>query len=228
MNPYVDEPAGTIVWCSRDENVPPAFTKCLSHLAQVHPDARIVHMMGNDVADLRNRGVMAAGGEWIWFIDTDMTFDPFILKRLLANNVAVVQPLVLKRLPPHAPVLWTQTPLEQDEKPTGRPRLVEVTSIGAGGTLYRRAVFEAIEGPWFEGIIGTEDTSFAAKILKAGFKLYVDQSSACGHMTTVAVWPAYDERTGEWFIKYELPGGGVVIPFKSKATVIRPQLVGAK
>jgi len=187
----------------------------LAKLAQRHPDAKILHMIGNDIADSRNQAVLQCEGEWVWFIDTDMLFAPTTLERLLATGKDAVQVLCLMRYPPHEPVLYQHSPTQRNTAPTGPPRVVEVMSLGAGGTLYRKAVFEAIEGPWFEGILGREDTSFAQKVRTAGFSLHVDLSTPAVHLTPMGVRPVYDGATGNWHVQYLATNGeGADLPFR--------------
>jgi len=200
--------SGTIAYCSREDAAPPMFAACLARLTQRHPDAQILHIIGNDIADARNSAVLQAIGDWIWFIDTDMIFAPQTLERLLAHDVDLVQVLCLMRHPPHAPLLYQDSATERVPVPTGSPRLVEVQSLGAGGTLYRKRVFESMVGPWFEGIIGREDTSFAQKAREKGFRLWVDLATPVGHLTPIIVWPQY--QAGSWSVRYDAMNGDAV------------------
>lgn len=197
--------SGTIAYCSREDQIYPIFASNLARLAQKHPEAKIVQSIGNDIAAQRNQAVLQAEGDWIWFIDTDMVFAPEIIDRLLRHEVDVVQALCLKRHPPHQPILWERDPNTEVDFPTGRPRLIEVACVGSGGTLYRRRVFEAIKGPWFEGILGVEDINFARKIVEAGFKLYTDLTTPVGHTTPMVIWPERQDET--WGIRYDAMNG---------------------
>jgi glycosyltransferase involved in cell wall biosynthesis len=197
------------------------FAACLARLAQRHPDAKLIHMISNDIADARNQATLQAEGDWVWHIDTDMLFAPETLERLLAHQVDVVQVLCLKRHPPHEPILWTRSgdPTDPDPMPEGPPRLVETKCVGAGGTLYRRRVFEAIPGPWFVGVLGTEDTHFARRIVLAGFRLYTDLTTPVRHLTPMAVYPQY--VNGAWCVTYEaMNGQTLVIPFEQSRLVV--------
>lgn len=196
---------GTIAYCSREDHAPPMFAACLTRLAQRHPDAQILHIISNDIADARNTAVLQAKGDWIWFIDTDMLFAPTTLERLIAHNVDAVQVLCLKRHPPHIPLVWEHSAVAPNAELVGPPRLVPTKSLGAGGTLYRRYVFEKIPGPWFEGILGLEDTAFAQKLIAAGFSTYVDYATPVRHLTPIAVSPVYVD--GRWVVRYEAMNG---------------------
>ncbi len=219
--------SGTVAYCSREDHSAPLFASFLAQLAQRHPDAKILPIITNDVASGRNHAVLQAEGDWLWFIDTDMAFAADTLDRLLAHDVDIVQVLCLMRHPPHEPVLWLHDAVEKVSAPSGFPRLVEVQSLGAGGTLYRKRVFEAMPGPWFEGILGTEDTHFAQKAKAAGFTLHVDLATPVGHTTPMIVWPEY--RQGQWNIRYDLMNGKQVqVPFPQTSPIVRPTLVGVR
>jgi glycosyltransferase involved in cell wall biosynthesis len=214
--------SGTIAYCAREDHTYPLFAAALARLAQRHPDAQIVSMIGNDIADSRNKAVLQAGGDWIWFIDTDMLFAPETVDRLLAHDVDVVQVLCLKRHPPHEPIVWESSAVHLNHAPDGTPRLVEVQSLGAGGTLYRRCVFESIPGPWFEGVLGREDTCFAQKVKAAGVRLYVDLATPVGHTTPIVVWPHYDLASGQWLVRYDaMNGHSVMLPAVDTPVLIR-------
>jgi hypothetical protein len=205
-------PSGTIVYCSREDHIPPPFAKALAQLAQRHPDAKIEQMVSNDIADARNQAVLQAEGDWLWFIDTDMLFAPTTLERLLAHQVDVVQVFCLKRHPPHEPLVYeledgngTTGAVLKGRMPVGPAYLKEVPSCGAGGTLYRKRVFETLPGPWFVGICGTEDTSFALRMRLAGFRLWVDLATPAYHLTPVLVSP-HPVGTS-WQIRYTFMNG---------------------
>jgi len=217
------EVSGTIAYCSREDQIYPAFAAYLARLAQKHPLAKIIHIVSNDIADARNQAVLQCEGDWVWFIDCDMAFSPDTLKRLLAHGVDVVQVLCLKRHPPHEPIIWEDGPERQNVAPRGRPRLIEVQSLGAGGTLYRKACFKAMPGPWFEGILGREDTCFAAKLKAKGFTLYTDMTTPVGHTTPIIVWPEHDALSGAWGVRYDAMNGQSVTMMQ-ESPIVRPEL----
>jgi hypothetical protein len=214
---------GTVAYCSREDPVYPGFAACLARLAQRHPTAKIVQIMTNKIDEGRNAAVVQSEGDWLWFIDTDMLFAANTLERLLAHNVDLVQTLCLRRHPPHEPIMYEDAPDRPNTTVRGRPGLREVTSLGAGGTLYRRKVFESIPGPWFEGILGVEDTNFAQKARAAGFKMYVDTATPVGHTTPMVVWPQY--QNGQWAIRYDaMNGQQLLIPAVDTSPIVRPDL----
>lgn len=156
--------------------------------------------IGVDIARLRNQVLAEARGDWVWFIDDDHTFGPDLLNNLLARNVDVVQPLVLKRYAPFGPVMMGPK-REEDEahwqyalttRETGGLKKVHI--VGAAGMLIRRPVWEAIPQPWFEaGLLEkdalSEDMSFCRKVNAAGFQVWCDLDNHMGHLNVGEVWP---------------------------------------
>jgi len=65
---------------------------------------------GANIASNRINGVMEAkksGAHWVMFIDSDMTFAPDDIVRLIDRNVDIVGGLCVKKAQPHAPTLYT-------------------------------------------------------------------------------------------------------------------------
>lgn len=185
-----------------------SFTASLAGL-QVPAGSSFNFVVGSQVDEARNIAVRRLledpAVEWLWFIDDDHTFDADILLRLLAHDVDIAVPYVLKKRPPFSSVLYAgigddgqfipaQVPVEE--------QLVEVYAAGTAGMLIKRHVFEALADPWFEfmrvdggNIIG-EDLLFCAKAQDAGFGVFCDTSVRMGHITPMAVLPVV--RDGQW------------------------------
>lgn len=209
---------GTIAFLSGEGHVWPQFSACLAGLMTHHPKAMLLHLVGTNIAQGRNRALRDMRGDWLWFIDTDMVFAPDTLDRLLLKGVDLVQPLCLLRHPPHYPVLYGELPeepgvLKQAVLRTIQPSMVQVPAIGTGGMLLRRRVRDALADPWFEvGKIKpdelSEDLIFCRKATAAGFKCWADLTTAIGHLTPAAIWPVY--KDGRWQTSYKLTTGDPV------------------
>jgi GT2 family glycosyltransferase len=108
--------------------------------------------------------------DWLWFVDTDETFDPDIIERLVTSADPVERPivsgLVMAYRPKHAPcavepacavlndnnVLMTVRNI-----PAGNPW--EVAAVGAGCLFVHRTVYEKVRVeagdtafPWFQNV----------------------------------------------------------------------------
>lgn len=170
------------------------------------------HIRGNGFATNRNEIVrdmikINPDAQWLWFIDDDHSFPAECIMRLLDRNVDIIQPIISTRKPPYRPygymfrdgefwsIKWGDIPTD------GKP--MKVDAVGAGGTLIRRKVLDALRDPWFEegktyaDSIG-EDLTFCRKAQLAGFQCWLDTSMPIGHMTTEEVWPVVVD--GKWMI----------------------------
>lgn len=155
--------------------------------------------------------------EWVWLQADDHVFEADTLHRLLEREVDVLVPLILRRRPPFAPVLFKSErvnadgiteyePFAYDELP--REGLLEVHSAGTGGMLVRRRVLEAIGDPWFEfkqGELLSEDVDFCRKIRAAGFRIHADMEVRMGHVGNFLVWPKLDDSG--WGIQFQMGEG---------------------
>jgi hypothetical protein len=123
------------------------------------PPGTRTHIYGGgvDVPHNRNEIVSTFQGDWLLMIDDDQLFTPDLAMRLLRRldqpRVDVVVPLILRRGPPHEPVLEL-LPTGATElvrvKLTDESGLLPVYAAGTGIVLIRRRVFERIGEPWFE------------------------------------------------------------------------------
>ena len=124
--------------------------------------------------------------DYILWVDSDHTFPPDTLIRLLAHDVDVVALNFRRRLPPHDVVAYD---LEGRAMVSGTG-LVKASQVGLGLCLMRTSVFKDITPPLFEfrigkmGIITGEDAVLFGKIRQAGFDIHVDMSlsAQCGHI----------------------------------------------
>jgi hypothetical protein len=175
-----------------------------------------------------NRNIVAAqfAGDWLCMVDDDQVFAPDLLVRLLRHldddRVDIVVPLIVRRNPPHAPVLLVQAPrkgtrtrlveLDGREGPVrfflqkailaNQRGLQRVEAAGSGVMLIRRRVFDRVEPPAFErkGELG-DDFHFCLKARAAGCGVFCDFGITAGHVTPMAVWPTR-QPNGRWGTTY--------------------------
>ena len=194
--------SGTICVASQDQARFHTFTQCYQRLETPEGWAHATHHC-YDTAYGRNRLVQMAVGDYVFFLDDDVCFEPDILKRLLKHNVDVVGALYLRRMYPFNPA--PHTSLE------GPPGLRKSKLAATGALLVKKSVFDKIEYPWFlstyteDGQPVSDDGYFCHELLKAGVSIYVDTSVWVGHMGTCVVRPIY--KNGQWKIGVGVPGG---------------------
>lgn len=185
------------------------FAICMQAL-ETPPGTRTTWLIGNDIAGNRNQGCASLedGDDWVWFIDDDHTFPPDILHRLLAHNVDIVAPLVLRRVSPFLPVACGMNGEHLDLSRYDRGELAEVEHTGSSGMLIRRRALERVAEPWFElgnGI--SEDVNFCRKARAEGLSVFVDLSLWMTHLTVAAVRAFWHEDLGRWMTGFDFADG---------------------
>lgn len=179
--------------------------------------------VGHDIALLRNnlvKSFLESDCTHLLQIDSDMIFSSNALLNLALRNVDIVGALYFMRYPPFSPCAvkfegdtiheFTVSELETKE-------LIEVSRIGTGLILVRREVFENVKYPWFltrkknGQVVMSDDYYFCDKAREVGYKIYLDTSVPCQHVTTAAIdiaWYAkfyhqYAERDKSKIVKKE-------------------------
>ncbi|GAG88137.1 unnamed protein product [marine sediment metagenome] len=142
------------------------------------PGTKLTKVKGKGADIARNVIVEALEKDWLFFMDSDQTFHPETLTRLLSWDLPVVsgvyfkspgQPVphvyryawkdkehlylslineIFQFLAPHKDKLKGELPATI--LPARREDLLEVDGVGAGCLLVHRRVFEAIDPPWFK------------------------------------------------------------------------------
>ena len=140
--PFLPEPFmwsfAQMLCCSNEYACPPGY--------YIHPE----HATGSGQILARNELVKKMQGNWLLQIDSDHTFDPDLLLRMLAlfesNKLDVLVGLYHMKEPPHNPVLYQYENGEyKGILNWGRRedvRLMPISAAGAGCLLVRRSVFD--------------------------------------------------------------------------------------
>jgi len=161
-----------------------------------------VRFRPSGIAQVRNEAVRAflgTGGEWLWFVDTDMGFRADALSALLASADPVERPVVgalcygvVEEEPDDMggvatrvfPTLhgWSEEAKVFTEwegpVPSG---LVQVAGTGAACLLVHRSALERVgDGGWFDPVVDGvgnlvgEDLSFCWRLGNEGIPVHVD------------------------------------------------------
>jgi glycosyltransferase involved in cell wall biosynthesis len=207
----------------------------------------VVTVGGMPVAQARNaitKQALDIGADFLLWIDSDMTFSPDVIPRLLARKLPIVGGLCFSRHPPsYAPTLlrYHDKSRHMDNSPMGflydfPPNdLVEVDATGGAFLLVARKVYEQIpvthDAQWWtetrEPGFGAEDVSFCLRARRAGFKIFVDTGCRVGHRAHIKIDVDVAERlrgpfrANQW-IPPELQKGATTEPDKAVATIIIP------
>lgn len=137
------------------------------------------NFVSSRITDNRNNLVKHAqkeGASHILFIDSDMTFPPDALQRLLSYDLDLVCATASKRDESCRDMIGI--PTNADDGFTNKA-LVEMDSIGLPFMLIKMDVFEKIPKPYFaeperDGDVVPEDSYFCQKVKSAGFKIFCD------------------------------------------------------
>lgn len=131
----------------------------------------------------------------VLFIDSDQTFPPNTLERLMSRNKDVVAPMCPRRAPPYDLVGKLQKGAD-----ISRAGIQPAEVVPHGIVLIKRSVFERIPKPWYIerfdtnliteddplGVIG-EDVNFSQECLNANIEMYCDiaLTKEIGHIGNV-------------------------------------------
>jgi GT2 family glycosyltransferase len=164
------------------------------------------HFMGSclvyDARDSLINYAIQEDSDWIFFLDSDMVPPSDILVKLDKLNQPITSGLAFKRIPPFQPCFYTKVSFDKEtkkpalESPIEFPDqgILECQGFGMACTMIKREVWEKSgdmindKKTWFFPLpeIG-EDLSFCLRARKAGFKLYVDLSVNCGHVSSMPI-----------------------------------------
>jgi Glycosyl transferase family 2 len=193
----------------------PRFWEFINSLDEIEvPEGTIVSRESScDITYNCNSIIGEMEGDWIWFIDDDQVFQPDLLMKLLnhaygGNGIDIVMPLNVLKSGTNAPMVFHS--IEQ----LGRPyRWEEVSGpglfalpvgdmVGRAGMLIKRHVLDSLGFPWIEcgqlcPGIGQEDTYFALKVQRRGYKIWIDRDIVLDHIGYFAV-RARRDQTGRY------------------------------
>lgn len=150
----------------------------------------IITCRSSIVAEARNNGVkmaQEAGAEFVFFVDSDMTFPHDALLRLLVREEDIVGATYSRRTPP----LTFLGEIKQDQPADAPPGLIEMNRIPTGCLLIRMSVFQKLKAPYFRfrtdeasGQIVGEDYDFSDRVREQGYRIWCDPilSKKLGHL----------------------------------------------
>lgn len=171
------------------------FAESLARLEK-EGTCEIVFISNSLIYDARNslaRHAVRTGADYILFLDSDMVFNPDILKNLLAEDKDILTGLYFKRAAPFTPVIYKKAEEKADlsaetEIFTDYPKnsLFEVEACGFGCCLIKTEVLLKIaleQGDWFTPLkhFG-EDLAFCIRARRSGYKIFCDSRQKLGHV----------------------------------------------
>ncbi len=150
-------------------------------------------VMRNDIVER----AMYAGCSHLVMMDTDMTYHPQTITKLLSHKLPVVGALCYRRYPPFDPLMYRGELNSYQSITDWKPGdLIEVDATGTGCIMFEMSVFKRLPKPWFRfrpnpdadtmGDVG-EDIGFCYDLRKMGYTIHVDTSVPSGHLSTMEV-----------------------------------------
>lgn len=181
------------------------FVECLLNLRPVG-ETEIKLLKGTLVYDARSQlmeyALRTGGYDYILWLDSDMTFGPDLLERLMEDieGKQLVTGLCFGRRPPFKPCIYKDIRVEQEglgympytdnyfDYP--RDQLFQVEGCGFACVLMTMDMAEAMSvyGVPFFPIAGLgEDLAFCWRAKKLDYKLYCDSRLKIGHIMRLSV-----------------------------------------
>ncbi len=150
------------------------------------PDMRFILKQSPYVHDNREQIVvdfLKTDCSHLFFVDTDMIFQPSVLDDLLAHDKDIIGAQYYKRGTDKEPV----APSRYDMPGMAYPHhIFKNYAAGTGCLLIKREVFEKMPRPWFG--LGTpdqwlgEDVFFCKRAKESGFEVWIDPMLEVGHI----------------------------------------------
>lgn len=173
---------GTIAIPHSHFSAPYPFIKSLvKFLTETKLNIEVIFKEGALIEDNRNSLLYLAKGDFLIFIDTDMTFTTQDVERLVEQKKDIVCGLYFRGQPPHEPLIIKDDVIVR-EYMSGLT--IEVDACAMGFTYISRNVIEKMkEDLPFKRIDDYgEDISFCKRAKEKGFEIYCDTSIQPKHL----------------------------------------------
>lgn len=193
----------------RGKRVHGEFMECLLRLQGTEPRVAEIYgrISGPAVALMRNLLVVhflyETDADWLWMVDTDMTFEPDIVARLIRSANPDTKPVVGGLCfaegdygGPMKPTLYNGDLLDEVVLDYRRDAMNRVGGTGGACLLMHRKALMAFDReapmPWFadeivDGLHISEDKTFCRRLRALGIPLWVDTSVKLGHLKELAL-----------------------------------------
>jgi len=193
------------------------FIECLTDMLIAYKgEVDVKYLKASLIYDARNQLVKYArekgGYDYVLWLDSDMTFEPDLLDKLLADieGKQAVTGLCFGRRPPFNPCIYKEldvktegkliTPYRVIYEDYPRDSVFEVEACGFACLLMRMDVLEAmgIYGVPFFPVAGLgEDLTFCWRARKLDIKFYCDSRLKIGHIMRIAVDEGFRDKLYE-------------------------------
>ena len=179
------------------------------HGVHIHTIGITERQLIDDARNVLTETFLHGDREWIFWMDSDMTFPADTLVKLFKvaedKNAKMVTGVYYQRRGDSLPCLWSRGQETEEGNITGmgtnkglknkyagsfliispdKKEPFEAHSAGFGCVLIHRSVFEMMDRPWFQFVKGicSEDFYFFVNAQELGFKLWVEPTIDLGHI----------------------------------------------
>jgi len=139
----------------------------IADLASRHPQIRILHSDKKNPSAVRNRGLAAARGEIIGFLDADDLWPPDKLARQLARLAAEPPVRVVSGF-----VQYFDRLDRENLVPAADSRLETLFHVHLGAAVFHHSVFDEV-GRFDENLLYSEDVDLLLRIREAGIPMTI-------------------------------------------------------
>lgn len=187
----------TLILIPSMDTVPIQFAQSLAMLNKTDDCAvaiktgSLVYIARNELAKLS----IKMGADYVLWLDSDMTFEPDTLTRLIQTmeeeQAPIVSGIYYRRVPPYHPVAFLKLDLSGDraitEELTDIPdKPFKVAGVGFGCVLMRTDVLVSVMAkfgdPFFPLPNAGEDIAFCWRAKQCGYDVVIDPRVECGHV----------------------------------------------
>lgn len=205
----------TLIAIPSMDQVPAQFAASLAMLERVTDDTVVGFQIGSLIYEARNqlaRQAIKIGADYVLWLDSDMIFQPSVLKRLYEDYKAgkgdIVSGLYFRRVSPFTPVVFNTLEIV-DNKPQWTASenipedVFEAGGVGFGCVFMDTGVLADVmskfEGNAFTPLNGVgEDLSFCWRARQCGYKIVVDPAVELGHIAHITVNRTFYESTKQY------------------------------
>ena len=196
--------------------VPAEFAASLAQLQKIDQCA-VLFKIGTLVYVARDelaKAALACDADLVFWLDSDMTFDPDILKRMIETyeneDIDILSGLYFRRVEPYTPTLFEHLEVKDDVVEWGHFKNIgaepfEVAGCGFGCILMRTDIFVEVQKKFnamFTPLNGVgEDLAFCWRARQLGYKIWCDPKITLGHVgyniVTKNFFLAFQERSNK-------------------------------
>ena len=193
----------TLIAIPSMDQVPAQFAASLAMLEKPKGETVVGFQIGSLIYEARNqlaRQAIKMEADYVFWLDSDMVFEPDILTRLIEDYKAgkgdIISGLYFRRVSPFTPVIFDTLDITDTRATWKAPKdvpegITEVGGIGFGCVLMDVQVLMDVFakfGNAFTPITGLgEDLSFCWRARQCGYKIVVDPAVSLGHVGHIII-----------------------------------------